>query len=110
MSGEHTRAAVFSQPDWLRQVPTDERLPDGNPLFTGCGTSFHAAQTGGDAVQALVDHRFNRSSYDAEKVIAEFSQRLHNTVDPHELVAELRQVLDRTLQPSRASIWLREDR
>jgi glucosamine--fructose-6-phosphate aminotransferase (isomerizing) len=53
MAGERTREAVFAQPDWLRQVPTDRRLPEGRPLFTGCGTSFHAAQTGGDAVQAL---------------------------------------------------------
>jgi len=35
-------------------VPTDVRLPDGaRVLYTGCGTSYHAAQTGGDAVQAL---------------------------------------------------------
>jgi glucosamine 6-phosphate synthetase-like amidotransferase/phosphosugar isomerase protein len=34
-------------------VPTDRRLPPGRWLFTGCGTSFHAAQTGGEAVQAL---------------------------------------------------------
>jgi glucosamine 6-phosphate synthetase-like amidotransferase/phosphosugar isomerase protein len=51
--GEKTKAAMWAQPDWLRQVPTDERFPDGKLLFTGCGTSFHAAQTGGDAVQAL---------------------------------------------------------
>jgi glutamine---fructose-6-phosphate transaminase (isomerizing) len=53
MGGEKTRAAMESQPDWLRQVPTGERFPEGRLLFTGCGTSFHAAQTGGDAVQAL---------------------------------------------------------
>lgn len=53
MNGEKTRAAVFAQPDWLRQVPTGERLPGGRVLFTGCGTSFHAAQTGGEALQAL---------------------------------------------------------
>jgi glucosamine--fructose-6-phosphate aminotransferase (isomerizing) len=53
MAGEKTKAAVASQPDWLRQVPTGERFPEGRLLFTGCGTSFHAAQTGGDAVQAL---------------------------------------------------------
>jgi glucosamine--fructose-6-phosphate aminotransferase (isomerizing) len=53
-NGEHTRAAIAAQPDWLRQVPTDRRLPDGaRVIYTGCGTSFHAAQTGGDAVQAL---------------------------------------------------------
>jgi glucosamine--fructose-6-phosphate aminotransferase (isomerizing) len=54
VSGEQTRAAVFAQPEWLRQVPTDARLPPARSvLYTGCGTSFHAAQTGGNAVQAL---------------------------------------------------------
>jgi len=50
----HTRRAAHAQPEWLRQVPTGRRLPDGaRVVFTGCGTSFHAAQTGGRAVQAL---------------------------------------------------------
>jgi len=54
MAGEQTRAAVFAQPEWLRSVPTDSRLPEGaSVVYTGCGTSFHAAQTGGEAVQAL---------------------------------------------------------
>jgi len=45
---------MAAQPAWLAQVPTDKTLPDGaRPLFTGCGTSFHAAMTGGEAVQAL---------------------------------------------------------
>jgi glutamine---fructose-6-phosphate transaminase (isomerizing) len=53
MAGE-TRRAVYAQPEWLRQVPTSLRLPvDADVVFTGCGTSFHAAQTGGRAVQAL---------------------------------------------------------
>jgi glucosamine--fructose-6-phosphate aminotransferase (isomerizing) len=53
MPGE-TREAVFDQPAWLRLVPTDVRLPeDATVVHTGCGTSFHAAQTAGRAVQAL---------------------------------------------------------
>jgi glucosamine--fructose-6-phosphate aminotransferase (isomerizing) len=52
-SGELTRAAVAAQPEWLRSVPTDRRLPPGSVAYTGCGTSFHAAQTGGFAVEAL---------------------------------------------------------
>jgi len=47
------RRAIAAQPDWLRQVPTDRRLPEGRVLHTGCGTSFHAAQTAGRAEQAL---------------------------------------------------------
>ena len=53
MAGEETRRAIFAQPEWLRAVPNDRRLPDGRVLHTGCGTSFHAAQTGGWAEQAL---------------------------------------------------------
>jgi glucosamine--fructose-6-phosphate aminotransferase (isomerizing) len=51
--GDATRQAIFGQPEWLREVPTERRLPPGRILHTGCGTSFHAAQTGGDAAQAL---------------------------------------------------------
>ena len=54
MGGELTKAAIAAQPDWLAQVPADRRFPEGaRLLFTGCGTSFHAAWTGGEAVQAL---------------------------------------------------------
>ena len=54
MHGEQTRRAIAAQPKWLAQVPTDRRFPEGaRLLFTGCGTSFHAAMTGGEAVQAL---------------------------------------------------------
>jgi glucosamine--fructose-6-phosphate aminotransferase (isomerizing) len=53
MAGESMRAAVAAQPEWLRRVPRDRRLPEGRVVLTGCGTSFHAAQTGGEAVQAL---------------------------------------------------------
>jgi fructoselysine-6-P-deglycase FrlB-like protein len=52
--GDETRQAIAAQPEWLAQVPTDRRFPAGaRLLFTGCGTSFHAAMTGGEAVQAL---------------------------------------------------------
>jgi fructoselysine-6-P-deglycase FrlB-like protein len=54
VAGEQTKAAIAVQPEWLARVPTDRRLPDGaRAIFTGCGTSFHAAMTGGEAVQAL---------------------------------------------------------
>jgi fructoselysine-6-P-deglycase FrlB-like protein len=54
MAGEQTSRAIASQPEWLARVPTDRRFPEGaRLLFTGCGTSFHAAMTGGVAVQAL---------------------------------------------------------
>jgi glutamine---fructose-6-phosphate transaminase (isomerizing) len=55
--GQLTRKAIAAQPEWLRQVPErvgEGRLPEGaRVLFTGCGTSFHAALASGDAVQSL---------------------------------------------------------
>ena len=56
VSGELTIKAIHAQPEWLRGVPDrvgDRRFPDGRVVFTGCGTSFYAAQTGGEALQAL---------------------------------------------------------
>ena len=43
-----------TSPRGCGRFPTDRRLPAGARIVhTGCGTSFHAAQTGGAAVQAL---------------------------------------------------------
>lgn len=57
MPGDLTRAAIAAQPEWLGQVPervSGARLPAGaSVLFTGCGTSFHAALGCGRAAQAL---------------------------------------------------------
>jgi glucosamine--fructose-6-phosphate aminotransferase (isomerizing) len=53
MAGELTRKAVAAQPEWLSQVPTGRRLPEGRVAVVGCGTSFHAAQTSGNGIDAL---------------------------------------------------------
>src|ERR687896_1396615 len=48
---------MLAQPEWLRGVAErvgSRRLPaEANVLFTGCGTSFHAALACGRAAQAL---------------------------------------------------------
>jgi glucosamine--fructose-6-phosphate aminotransferase (isomerizing) len=53
MATDKTRAAIAAQPDWLAQVPAGVRLPAGRAVAVGCGTSYHAAQTTGRAVDAL---------------------------------------------------------
>ncbi|MFO7573052.1 MAG: hypothetical protein R6W48_10730, partial [Gaiellaceae bacterium] len=57
MPGQLTRTAIAIQPQWLRGVPqqvAERRLPEGaRVLFTGCGTSYHAALACGPAAQAL---------------------------------------------------------
>jgi glutamine---fructose-6-phosphate transaminase (isomerizing) len=48
---------MVAQPEWLRQVPErvgGRLLPEGaRALFTGCGTSYHAALASGPAAQSL---------------------------------------------------------
>jgi glutamine---fructose-6-phosphate transaminase (isomerizing) len=52
--GGLTRAAIAAQPAWLRSLALERRLPaDARVLFTGCGTSYHAAAAIGPAAQAL---------------------------------------------------------
>ena len=53
MAGEKTRATVAAQPEWLAGVPAGQRLPEGRVAVVGCGTSFHAAQTSGNGIDAL---------------------------------------------------------
>lgn len=57
MPGQLTLSAIALQLEWLGQVPArvdSKRLPrDARVLFTGCGTSFHAALACGPAAQAL---------------------------------------------------------
>ena len=53
MAGEKTSVTVAAQPEWLAQVPAALRLPEGRVAVVGCGTSFHAAQTSGNGIDAL---------------------------------------------------------
>jgi glutamine---fructose-6-phosphate transaminase (isomerizing) len=53
VAGEKMARAVAAQPAWLAQVPTRTLLPEGRTVAVGCGTSFHAAQTTGNGIDAL---------------------------------------------------------
>lgn len=58
--------------------------------------------------QKLVDCRFNRSRFDAERIMVEFTGTLRHRVDVDEILAGWRSVVGETMQPSRAGIWVRE--
>jgi hypothetical protein len=59
-------------------------------------------------IQVLVDRRFNRARYDAEATISAFAARLRDEVDLEQLRREILATVAQTVEPSSASLWLRE--
>jgi hypothetical protein len=59
-------------------------------------------------VQDVVDRRFNRARYDAERTIAAFASQLRDEVDLEPLLESIVEVVTRTVEPAGASLWLRE--
>lgn len=58
-------------------------------------------------LQSLVDRRFYRRKYDAQKTLASFSIVLRGEVDIEELRGHLLAVVQETMQPAHLSIWIR---
>jgi hypothetical protein len=59
-------------------------------------------------VQAVVDRRFDRARYDAERVVTQFSASLRDEVDLDVLGAALLGVADQVLAPEHLTLWLSE--
>jgi hypothetical protein len=57
-------------------------------------------------LQSIIDRRFYRQKYDAEKTLAEFSDRLRYEVDPERISQDLLSVVEETLQPEYVSLWI----
>ncbi len=59
-------------------------------------------------VQRIVDRRFNRARYDAERIASAFSARLRDEVDIETVTTQLRDTVQATIRPDRLGVWLRE--
>jgi hypothetical protein len=59
-------------------------------------------------VQRMVDRRFNRTRYDADKIIVAFAARLQDAVDVDTVHAALLGAAYRALEPEHASVWIRQ--
>ena len=59
-------------------------------------------------IGSTVDRRFYRSRYDAERTLDAFAVRLRDQIDLASLERELIGVVNDTMQPTHASVWLRQ--
>ncbi len=58
-------------------------------------------------LQSLVDRRFYRRKYDAQKTLTAFSTTLRGEVDLDQLREHLLSVVEETMQPTHLSLWIR---
>jgi hypothetical protein len=56
-------------------------------------------------VRRLVDRRFDRERYNAEKVVDAFGEHLRTAVNPSSTAGELVQAVEQTLQPASVGLW-----
>jgi hypothetical protein len=100
--------AVFAGTILLFQAVL-EPLTGGSTVPVAASTLVVAAlfQPLGRRVQAVVDRRFNRARYNAERTAAGFSAQLRDEVDLTSLRADVLAVVARTLAPAAAGLWIR---
>jgi hypothetical protein len=58
-------------------------------------------------VQTMVDHRFDRARYDAERTAMAFSARLRSETDMQTVTTDLARTTSATVAPASLAIWLR---
>lgn len=91
-------------------IPTSLGLED-TPILVVASTLAAAALFNPlrKRIQKIVDKRFNRIRYQADKVAEEFASRLQASLTPHQLVDIWVQTVDTHFQPSTSGAWLKSD-
>ena len=89
---------------------TTRVLPFSSPVGVAASTLAAAALFSPlrSRLQLLVDRRFNRARYDAEELVAAFSVRLRDAIDPETVLRELAAAAGGSLQPAHVSVWVKQ--
>jgi len=83
-------------------------LPPSSPVAVAGATLVVAALFSPlrQRVQQIVDRRFNRARYDADRMVAGFAARLKGAVDLDAVQADLASVVQQALEPAHTSVWI----
>lgn len=97
-------AAVVTSVAWL--------LPDATTLAVALATLAAAAAFLPvlRVARRLLDRRFNRAQYDAERVVDAFGERLRTGADPHRAASDLVDAVEQTLEPRVVGVWTAPNR
>lgn len=60
-------------------------------------------------VQPVIDHKFNRSRYDAQRMVGSFTETMQEQADPGQVVEGWVEVVRGTMQPAAVAYWVREE-
>ena len=96
---------------YLGVITVVGRLTPGNSSLSVAASTLTVAalfQPLRRRVQAIVDRRFNRARYDADRTVEVFTRRLRDQVDLDAVRTDLLGVVHETLQPASAGLWLRD--
>jgi hypothetical protein len=61
-------------------------------------------------IQDIIDRRFYRRKYDAERTLANFATVIRDQIDLNELTTVLLSIVQETMQPEHLSLWLKEQK
>jgi hypothetical protein len=92
--------------------PLLHQLTPGSEVSIAASTllSFALFQPIRRRIQSVVDRRFDRHKYDAERTLDAFSTRLREEIDLDALHGDLVAAVGTTMAPAHVSLWLRESR
>jgi hypothetical protein len=82
-------------------------FPENSPVAVAASTLAVAAlfTPARRRVQRLVDRRFNRVRYDADRMVEAFAVRLKDTTDLDRVRGDLADVVSQALEPAHVTVW-----